>query len=82
MWELKAALAAFLILVFIGIVRIVTPSYWRYAMPHTAIAVAYLLIGITIGVLVTSLGSHWVIHEPDDALCATCQAAPDARSST
>jgi uncharacterized membrane protein AbrB (regulator of aidB expression) len=55
MWELKAALAAFLILIFTGVVRLVTPSHWRHAVPHAVIAVAYLVIGITIGVVLTSL---------------------------
>jgi hypothetical protein len=51
MWEVKALIAAFCILLFVGIVPIYLPRGWRLALPPASAAVIYLLIGITIGVL-------------------------------
>ena len=53
MWELKAATVALCLLFFAGFVPAMVPHGWRLALPPTAVAVIYLMIGITIGVLLT-----------------------------
>jgi hypothetical protein len=51
MWEIKAAIAVLCILLFVGLLPTHLPIGWRLAMPPLAVAVIYLLLGITIGVL-------------------------------